>query len=125
MKIILVDAWNTFVKKKEIDIELFKILESFTNKKIILTNADEIERKEFGIINMPYQVFSLSHNPEKTDIKYYKILCDQFKLKVSNLLYIEHNNKAFKTAVLFGIKSYLYTGNNQNVKKFLEDNCYE
>jgi len=35
MKIILVDAWNTFIKNKKIDSNIYNILEDFKNKKII------------------------------------------------------------------------------------------
>jgi hypothetical protein len=44
-----------------------KLLDNFSNKKIILTNANEEEKVKFGIVNMPYEVFSISHNPNKTD----------------------------------------------------------
>ena len=36
MKTILVDAWNTFVKNNTIDSDIYKILESYENQKIIL-----------------------------------------------------------------------------------------
>ena len=55
MKSILVDAWNTFVTKNGIDQDLKKLLDSFPNPKIILTNADQQERITYGIVNMPYQ----------------------------------------------------------------------
>ena len=61
MKTILVDAWNTFVKNKKIDLRLLKILEKYPCDKIIVTNANASEQKDLGIINMPYSVFSLSH----------------------------------------------------------------
>tara|TARA_X000001036_G_C20416662_1_gene699354 strand:- start:278 stop:655 length:378 start_codon:yes stop_codon:yes gene_type:complete len=125
MKIILVDAWNTFVKEKKIDNELYKILEAFSNKKIILTNASQNERKEYGIMQMPYNVFSLSHNPEKTDPKYFEILCSKYNFNPDDLLYIEHNKKAYKTATLFGIISFLYEGDNKSVEDFLLKNCYD
>jgi len=44
-----------------------ELLDSFSNKKIILTNANEEEKEKFGIVDMPYPVFSLSHNPNKTE----------------------------------------------------------
>ncbi|MDB4196594.1 hypothetical protein N9738_02330, partial [Flavobacteriaceae bacterium] len=67
MKTILVDAWNTFVKNNTIDSDIYKILESYENQKIILTNANDKELINLGIVNMPYKVFSLSHNPNKDD----------------------------------------------------------
>ena len=123
MKTILVDAWKTFVKQKKIDNELFEILENFSNKKIILTNANQRERKDYGIIEMPYNVFSLSHNPEKTDLKYFETLCEKYQLNPNDLLYIEHNKESYNTAILFGIKSFLYEGDNISVKDFLIKNC--
>jgi hypothetical protein len=46
---------------------LQKLLDSFPNRKIILTNANEEEKVKLGIVNMPYEVFSLEHNPNKQD----------------------------------------------------------
>ena len=41
MKTILVDAINTLIKKNEgINIEIYNLLETYPNKKIILTNAN-------------------------------------------------------------------------------------
>ena len=52
------------LKKKEINKELYKILEGFSNKKIILTNANQNERRDYGIIEMLILFFSLNHDPE-------------------------------------------------------------
>ena len=52
MKVILVDAWNTFVINNEIDISLHSFLDKFKNKKIILTNTNDKQIIEFGIINI-------------------------------------------------------------------------
>ncbi len=62
MKTILVDAWNTFVTKDGVFTELQTLLDSFENTKIILTNANDEQMVEFGIVNMPYEVFTLKHN---------------------------------------------------------------
>ena len=35
MKIILIDAWNTLIKNKKLDIDLYNLLEKFENRKII------------------------------------------------------------------------------------------
>jgi hypothetical protein len=45
-KVILVDAWNTFITEVGVDMEMQKILDKFPNKKIILTNADNEKQKE-------------------------------------------------------------------------------
>ncbi len=82
MKTILVDAVDTFVIEKEgilgIFEEMHDLLEAFSNKKIILTgaNANDEQFKQFGLDKMPYEVFTLKHNPEKTDPKYYEVMCE-------------------------------------------------
>ena len=122
MKTILVDAWNTLVKNKKIDNKLLDILDQYSHKKIILTNANEIEQIELGIVKMPYEVFTLSHNPEKTNELYFEILCKKMKLKKEDLLYIEHNEGALKSARLFGIKSILFCSNYREINDFLKKN---
>ena len=71
-KTILVDAWDTFVTGNGIFQEMKSLLDKFSNEKIILTNANNEERERLGIVNMPYEVYSLAHNPDKTDPEYYK-----------------------------------------------------
>ena len=108
MKIILVDAWNTFIKDKKIDSTIYKLLEGFKNKKTILTNANEQELVNYGIINMPYEVFSLSHTPNKDNPLYFKSLIKKHNLVIKDLIYIEHNKEAVKSAKSLGIKTYHY-----------------
>tara|TARA_B110001450_G_scaffold45214_1_gene41752 strand:+ start:4802 stop:5179 length:378 start_codon:yes stop_codon:yes gene_type:complete len=108
MKTILVDAWNTFVKNNTIDSDIYKILESYENQKIILTNANNKELINLGIVNMPYKVFSLSHNPNKDDKLYFIKLIEKYNLIISDLVYIEHNIEAVKSAISLGIKTYHY-----------------
>ena len=108
MKTILVDAWNTFVKNNTIDSDIYKILESYENQKIILTNANDKELINLGIVNMPYKVFSLSHNPNKDNKLYFIKLIEKYNLIISDLVYIEHNKEAVKSAISLGIKTYHY-----------------
>ena len=108
MKTILVDAWNTFVKNNTIDSDIYKILESYEHQKIILTNANNKELINLGIVNMPYKVFSLSHNPNKDDKLYFIKLIEKYNLIISDLVYIEHNKEAVKSAISLGIKTYHY-----------------
>ncbi|MFG6687182.1 hypothetical protein ACGK9U_11395 [Mariniflexile sp. HNIBRBA6329] len=106
MKTILVDAWNTFVTKDGINQELKMLLDSYTNKKIIVTNADENELISLGIVNMPYPVFSLSHNPNKTNPEYFKILLSKYNLSIDDVVYFEHNEEAIKSAKSLNINSF-------------------
>jgi len=124
MKTILVDAWNTFVDENGVNLEMKSILDHFNNNKIIVTNANEEEKITFGIVNMPYPVFSLAHNPNKTDSEYFKKMLTHFNLSVENLLYFEHNEAAVKAAQSIGIKTlWLQKGSDLSVlKAFLESN---
>ena len=108
MKSILVDAWNTFVTKNGIDQDLKKLLDSFPNPKIILTNADQQERITYGIVNMPYEVFSLEHNPNKTDKAYYLRMLEFYNLEPNDVIYFEHNIEAINSAISAGIKTHHY-----------------
>lgn len=126
MKIILVDAVDCFVN---VDGSIFKkmydLLETFPNRKIILTGANNEQFKKYSLDKMPYEVFTLKHNPEKIDPKYYKILLQHFDLNKDDVIYFEHNQDAVKNAELVGIKSYHYDQKKRNLKalkKFLIEN---
>ena len=125
MKTILVDAVYCFVSA---DGKIFKkmqdLLETYPNKKILLTGANDEQFKTFGLDKMPYEVFTLKHNPEKTEPKYYETLLAYFNLKTEDVVYFEHNQEAVKSAYSTGIESYLYDDNKKDLiglKKFLDD----
>ena len=126
MKTILVDAVGTFIveedNKFEISREMFDLLEVYQNKKLILSGAsDEL----YGLNKMPYEVFTLKHNPEKTDPKYFEILLEKFSLNKDEVIYFEHNIDAVKSAQSVGINAYFYDENKkdlQSLKKFLDEN---
>ena len=118
MKIILIDAWNTLIKNKKLDIDLYNFLEKFENRKIILTNANNKEQINYGIVEMPYDVFSLSHKPNKDDSLYFKLLIEKYKLRITNLIYIEHNYEAVQSALSIGIKAHHYNPKDSNDKVY-------
>ena len=92
MKTILVDAVNTFfLKDHGIFWEMQRILDSFPNSKVICTNATNEDMASLWIQNMPYEVFSLQHDSEKTDPKYYSILLKNLTLKPPDVIYFEDN----------------------------------
>ena len=129
MKTILVDAVYAFVIKVDksffIFKEMYELLETFPNRKIILTGANDEQYKKFGLDKMPYEVFTLKHNPEKTDLKYFKMLLQHFGLNKNEVIYFEHNPEAVKSAESIGIKSYHYDPNKKDLetlKKFLIQN---
>lgn len=124
-KTILVDAWNTFVTSEGINKNLFQLLEEYNEKKIIVTNANIFEKEKFGIINMPYPVFSLNHKPNKTNPIYFETLMDNYNLDSEDLIYLEHNIDAINSAKSLGIKSHHYKSKEpiSYLKSFLKDNC--
>ncbi len=129
MKTILVDAVDAFVLELEGSFKIFKgmhdLLESFPNKKIILTGANDDQFKEFGLVKMPYEVFTLKHNPEKTNPKYYETLLTQFGLTKENVVYFEHNPEAVKSAQSVGINTYYYDPEKKDLealRTFLAEN---
>ncbi len=129
MKTILVDAIDGFVVRVNEGFEIFEamhsLLETLPNKKIILTGANDEEFKKFGLDKMPYEVFTLKHDPEKTDPKYFEILLQRYDLNKDEVIYFEHNPNAVKSAQLLGITSYYYDPEKKDLgalKKFLSEN---
>ena len=129
MKTILVDAVDAFIIEKEGDFKVFKemhdLLESFPNRKILLTGAAGESFEKYGLDEMPYEVFTLKHNPEKTDPEYYDIMLKHFSLKKDDVIYFEHNPEAVKSAQSVCIKTYCYDSDKKNLealKDFLTGN---
>lgn len=127
MKTILVDAVGTLVLKGVgVYQPMQEILDEFPNPKIIVTNANDEESVEFGMHEgMPYEVFSLKHDPNKTDHKYFEILLALKHLTPEQVVYFEHNIDAVKSAESLGIKSYFYDHTKKDLaalKYFLDDN---
>ena len=109
MKIILVDAVDCFVSDKgDIFTEMQSLLDSYPNRKIILTNAPDDMFEGFGLNRVPYEVFTLRKNPMKTDPKYFEVMLNHFDLKASDVIYFEHSPEAVESARKSGITSYLY-----------------
>jgi HAD superfamily hydrolase (TIGR01509 family) len=117
MKTILVDAVDAFVVEDGDEFKIFQgmrdLLEDFPNKKIILTGANDEQFKKFGLDKMPWEVFTLKHDPEKSDPRYYELLLKNFDLKNDDVVYFEHNPAAVKSAESVGITTYYY----DNAKK--------
>ncbi len=126
MKTILVDAIDTFVIKDQgIDQEIFKLLESFPNRKIVLTNAPEERMEEPDFLSVPYEIFSLYNDPNKSDPEYYRAMLSQLMLSAEEVIYFEHNPEAVKSAESVGIKTYYFDPEKRDIlalKDFLETN---
>jgi hypothetical protein len=130
MKTILVDAVNTvIIKNDEGDNiqykELFDLLETYPNPKLILTNADDEQMIKFGLDSVPYPVFTMKHNPDKVEHIYFKTLLEKYNFAKNDVIYFEHNSDAVKSAESVGIISYHYDKEKKDLialKKFLDEN---
>jgi HAD superfamily hydrolase (TIGR01509 family) len=126
MKTILVDAIHAFVIQGEGIFEaMHALLETFDNPKIILTGANAGQMKTFGLDRMPYEVFTLGHDPEKSDPAYYRTMLAHFGLDSDAVVYFEHDPAAVESARSVGINTYHYDQDKQDLdalKKFLTDN---
>lgn len=126
MKTILVDAVDCFVSDKgEIFSKMQELLETYPNKKIILTGANYEKYPIYNLDKMPYEVFTLQHNPEKTDPQYYEKMLANFELSNNDVIYFEHNPKAVDAAKSIGINTYFYDNDKKdlgNLKMFLDEN---
>lgn len=124
-KVILVDAWHTFVTEDGMHEGMYKMLETFKQKKIILTNANDEQLVKLGIVDMPYDVFTMKHNPDKVDPTFYKAMLNKYDLKAEDVVYFEHSKEAVESASSLGIKTYWYDKDVKDVdaiKAFLLEN---
>jgi len=123
MKTFLVDAVNTFVVDKCIFQEMYDLLEQYPNRKIVVTNTNDEQMGLFGLQNLPYEVFTLKHAPDKTDPGYFQTLLQTFAILPEEIVYFEHNPEAVKSAQSVGITSYHYDPNKKDLaglKRFLD-----
>jgi FMN phosphatase YigB (HAD superfamily) len=126
MKTILVDAIDTLVIKGQgIDQEIFDLLESFPNRKIVLTNATEERMAEPDFAEVPYEIFTLSNDPSKTDPEYFTMMLSHLGLEVGDVVYFEHNPEAVKSAESVGIKTHYFDKDKrdlESLENFLKNN---
>jgi HAD superfamily hydrolase (TIGR01509 family) len=126
MKTIFVDAIHTFVLEDGMIFhDMYELLEKYPNKKIILTSANDEQFKVFKLATMPYDVFTLKHDPEKTDKRYYEMLLEKYNLEPGDCVYFEHSPEAVETAKAVGIECYFYDSEKKDIedlKNFLDTN---
>lgn len=123
MKTILVDAWNTFVTAEGKNIEMQQLLDTFEERKIILTNANEEQKEKLGIVDMPYDVFTLAHHPDKVDPIYYRTMLQEYWLDIADVIYFEHSIEAVNSARSVWIMTYHYDKDKKDLvalKTFLK-----
>ena len=124
MKTLLVDARKVLVVQEWIYQPLYDLLETYPNPKIIVSNANPQEQENLWLTNLPYPLFSLHHQPEKTDPEYYKTLLRDFNLTPENVVYFESGEEAVESARSVGIKTYYFdwqVKDIESLKKFLDE----
>lgn len=125
MKTVLVDAVDTFVVDKKINTQMYDLLEKYPNKKIILTNANDEQMVSFGLVDLPYELYTLKHEPDKVDPKYFKLMLKHYKLSPEDVIYFEHAKDAVESANSVGITVYYYDPDKKDLellKLFLDKN---
>jgi FMN phosphatase YigB (HAD superfamily) len=125
MKTILVDAINGLVLEDGSILEpMHALLESYPNNKLVLTGANDEQFKHFKLDRVPYEVFTLKHDPEKTDPEYFKLLFEKYGLTANDVVYFEHNAEAAEIARSVGIPTYFYDHTKEDMgalKQFLDE----
>lgn len=129
MKTILVDAVYAFVIESggmfKVFEEMYELLETYPNRKILLTGANDEQFLKFGLDKVPYEVFTLKGSPKKSDPNYYEIFLHRYNLAKEDVIYFEHNLDAVRSAESVGIKSYYYDPDKRDLaglKNFLDEN---
>ncbi|MFZ3301535.1 MAG: HAD-IA family hydrolase [Microgenomates group bacterium] len=125
MKTIFVDAAGTFVVDRKIDEKLHNLLETYQNKKIILTNANDEQLVTYGLVDLPYEMFTLKHNPDKVDPVYFQKMLEHFNVKAEDCIYFEHTPAAVESAKSVGIASNHFDEQKRDIdslKAFLDSN---
>ena len=128
MKTILVDAINGLILEDGTIFQaMLEMLEKYPNDKIVLTGANDEQFKKFNLDKSPYPVFTLKHDPEKTDPAYFRQLLANYSLNTEDVVYFEHNTDAVKSAESVGIKTYFYDHTKEDIEslKLFIDSCLQ
>jgi HAD superfamily hydrolase (TIGR01509 family) len=126
MKTILVDAvYCLLLEDGSVFESMHTLLETYPNNKLVLTGANDEQFAMFKLDQAPYEVFTLKHNPEKTDPAYFQILLEHYRLSPEDVVYFEHSAEAVESARSLGIPAYFYDHATQDMdalKQFLDEN---
>ena len=126
MKTILVDAINGLILEDGTLFQaMYDMFESYPNRKIVLTGANDEQFKHFHLDECPYEIFTLKHNPEKTDPDYFKTLLATYNLIPEDVVYFEHSAAAVKSAQSLGVATYFYDHTKEDLvalKAFVDSN---
>ena len=130
MKTILVDAIHCYIEKQDngsflINKEMHTMLESFQERKILLTGSPKDTFDERQLTHAPYTVFSLEQDPPKANPEYYKIMLQYFQLTPDEVVHFEHNQTSIQSAEAAGITTYFYDNQKKDIRalqRYIQDN---
>ncbi len=91
---------------------------------IIVTNSPLEKFEKYGLYDVPYEVFTLSKDPPKTNPEYFKELLKEKNLNTDTVVYFEHNLEACKSAESVGIITHHYDPEKKDLealKEFLDE----
>jgi HAD superfamily hydrolase (TIGR01509 family) len=92
----------------------------------VLTGANDEQMIRFGLDRCPYEVFTLRHDPEKSDPAYYRATLAHYGLAASDVMYFEHAPAAVESARSVGIETWFYDESARDLnglKEFLDERC--
>ena len=77
---------------------MYELLEKYKNKKIVITNANDEQIEKHSIDKLPYEYFTMKHNPDKIDPIFYETFLQKYNLNSTDVIYFEHNKEAVESA---------------------------
>lgn len=117
-KTILVDAIDGLINRDgTVFEEMHDLLEEYPNDKIILTSANDEQFDTFNLHQAPYEVFTLKHDPEKTDPQYYRTMLAHYGLRAADVVYFEHSEEAVASAQSVEIVTHFYDHEERDLEK--------
>jgi FMN phosphatase YigB (HAD superfamily) len=78
---------------------------------------------DLGLNNLPYETFTLKHQPDKTDPKFFDVFFAHFGLDKDSVVYFEHTLEAVHAAQSLGMPAFHYDSEKkdlESLKKFLD-----
>ncbi len=117
MKTILIGAYNTLINEEEHLSEINKMLETFPNKKIILTPYNKQNNLEW--------INSWNNHVWKNNPEYYKYILEEHCLSPYEVIHFDDNQKAIESAKKIWIQTYFYDANTKDLtalEKYLKEN---
>lgn len=86
---------------------------SIHSLKLSYASEERLEHEDFS--HVPYDIFTLQNNPNKSNPDYYLKILEHFGLKSQEVIYFEHNPDAIESAESVGIKTHYFDPEKRDV----------